>query len=300
MTAATSDRPGRDPIPAIVNAKAGTAQAAVAALREAGAAFRVAEVDPADVERAVRAEVERGAERVLVAGGDGTIATAASVLAGTPVALAVLPGGTLNHFARFHAIPTAAPDAIRVASEGAVTTADVAYVNDRIFLNTSSVGAYVLFVRTRERFERFLGYRLASIAAAVRVMFQLRGYSVTLEAGGQTHVYRTPIVFIGVGERELKVPALGERVENGRRGLHVLVVRGRTAGRLFVIALAAASRGVAALSRTPMLDSFVVDSVTIDMTRPRGNVAVDGELERLTAPLEYKLRRDALRIVTPG
>jgi diacylglycerol kinase family enzyme len=291
---------GGAPIPAIVNAKAGTADAAVTALREAGAAFRVEEVDPAGLERAVHAEVESGAERVLVAGGDGTIATAASVLVGTPVALAVLPGGTLNHFARCHAIPTEAPEALRVAAEGAVTTADVAYVNGRLFLNTSSVGAYELFVRTRERFERHVGYRLASIAAAIRVLFELRGYRVTLEVDGKQHVYRTPIVFIGVGERELKVPSLGDRVADGRRGLHVLVVRGRTAGRLFVLALAAASRGVAAVSRTPLLDSFVVDSVTIDMPRPEGNVAVDGELERMRAPLEYTLRRDALRVVTPG
>jgi len=287
------------PIPAFVNAQAGTAEAAGRALREAGATFRVEEIEPDDLERAVRSEVERGAERVLVAGGDGTVGTAASVLVGTSVALAVLPGGTLNHFARSHRIPTAAPEAVRVAAEGRVTTADVAFVNGRLFLNTSSVGAYVLFVHTRERFERYLGYRLASIAAAIRVLFELRGYRVTIEADGKTHVYNTPIVFIGVGERELRVPSLGDRVPDGRRGLHVLVVRGRTAGRLFVLALAAASRGVAAVSRTPLLDSFVVDRVTIDMPRPEGNVAVDGELERMRAPLEYEIRRDALRVVTP-
>lgn len=290
---------GRAPIAAIVNAKAGTAASAGKALREAGSAFSVHEVDPGDIERAVRAEVDRGAERVVVAGGDGTVATAAAILVGTPVALAVLPGGTLNHFARSHGIPTAEAEAVGVAAEGRVETADVGDVNGRTFLNTSSVGAYVLFVRTRERFERYVGYRLASIAAAVRVMFELRGYRVTLEADGQTRVYRTPIVFIGVGERELRVPLLGERVGNGRRGLHVIVVRGRTAGRLFVVALAAASRGVAAVSRTPMLDSFVVDRVTIDMPRPEGNVAVDGELERMRAPLEYSIRRDALRVVVP-
>lgn len=299
-TAATPGQPGRDTIPAIVNSKAGSAEAAGKALQEAGAAFRVESIDPRDLERALRAEVDRGAERVLVAGGDGSIATAASVLAGTPVALAVLPGGTLNHFARSQGIPTEEADAVRVAAEGRVTTADIAEVNGRVFVNTSSVGAYVLFVRTRERFERYVGYRLASIAAALRVLFVLRGYRVTLEVDGKTHVYRTPIVFIGVGERELKVPVLGDRVEGGRRGLHVIVVRGRTAGRLFALALAAASRGVAAVSRTPMLDSFVVDRVTIDMPRPEGNVAVDGELERMRAPLEYTLRRDALRVVTPN
>jgi len=286
------------PIPALVNARAGSAEAAMKALREAGSAFAAEEVEPAALEPRLRAAVAARAERVLVAGGDGTVATAAAVLAGSATALAVLPGGTLNHFARDRGIPTDAAEALRVAVEGRVRTTDVGAVNGRLFLNTSSVGAYVLFVRTRERLERVLGYRLASLAAAVRVLALLRSYRVTIEVDGETHVYHTPIVFVGVGERELQVPALGARVAGGRRGLHVLVVRGRTAGSLFVMALAAASRGVTAAARTPMLDSFVVDALRIEMRRPSGNVALDGELDRMTSPLEYSVRRDALRVVT--
>ena len=288
----------RPPIPAFVNAGAGSAKAAAKALHEGGGAFAVEEVDAAALAGRLREAVARGAERVLVAGGDGTIATAATALAGSETALAVLPGGTLNHFARDQGIPTDAAEALRVAAEGGVATADVAAVNGRLFLNTSSVGAYVLFVRTRERVERVLGYRLASLVAALRVLVQLRSYRVTIEVEGKTRVYHTPIVFVGVGERELQVPALGARVRGGRRGLHVIVVRGRTAGRLFIVALAAASRGVTAVARTPMLDSFVVDALRIELRRPSSDVAVDGELERMTTPLEYSVRRDALRVVT--
>ena len=179
----------------------------------------------------------------------------------------------------------------------AVRLVDVGWLDDRLFLNTSSVGAYVLFVRTRERLERFLGYRLASLVAGVRVLGMLRGYRVSLDVDGETRVYRTPIVFIGVGERELKAPSFGERVAGGRRGLHVIVVRGRSAGRLFAIALATMARGIREVARTPMLDAFVVDRCRIDLPRARGSVALDGELVEMTAPLAYELRRDALRVV---
>jgi len=41
-----------------------------------------------------------------------------------------------------------------------------------------------------------------------------------------------------------------------------------------------------------------VDALRIEMRRPSGNVALDGELDRMTSPLEYSVRRDALRVVT--
>ena len=45
------------------------------------------------------------AEAVVAGGGDGTVSAVASILAGTPVPLGVLPLGTLNHFAKDLGIP---------------------------------------------------------------------------------------------------------------------------------------------------------------------------------------------------
>jgi diacylglycerol kinase family enzyme len=236
---------------------------------------------------------------VLVAGGDGTLATAAAVLAGIGVELAVLPGGTLNHFARDHGIPTELPDAVQVALTGVPRAVDVAEVNGELFLNTSAVGAYVVFVRTREYLELRMGYRLASLLAALRVLATMRSFRVALEVEGQTRVYRTPLVFVGVGERELRVPALGGRVEGGRRALHVLVVRSRSSTRAITLSLALAARGVRAVTRTAALDGFLVDACSIEMRRPFGYVALDGETRRLQAPLEYRLRREVLTSVVP-
>ena len=100
------------------------------------------------------------------------------MLDGKTTALAVIPGGTLNHFARDHGIPTDLDDAVANAAVGVRATADVATMNDRAFLNTSSVGAYVVFVRIRERFEPWLGYRLASLVAAPRLFFVVRPVSL--------------------------------------------------------------------------------------------------------------------------
>lgn len=296
---ASAEAPAGGPIPAFVNARAGSAPAALEALAAADAAFAVHEVQPSDLGEALRAAIAGGARRVLVAGGDGTIATAAAALAGTGVELAVLPGGTLNHFARDHGIPTELPDAVRVALTGVPRTVDAGEVNGELFLNTSAVGAYVVFVRTREHLERRMGYRLASLLAALRVLVGMRSFRVVLEVEGETRVYRTPLVFVGVGERELRVPVLGGRVDGGRRALHVLVVRSRSSTRALTLSLALAARGVRAVERTEALDGFLVDACSIEMRRPAGYVALDGETRRLVAPLEYRLRRDVLTVVVP-
>src|SRR2546423_10194501 len=122
-----------------------------------------------------------GAKRILANGGDGTIGTAASLVAKKQVELAILPGGTLNHFARDHNIPTDLGKAALLAGgEGIVTGADIGYVNDCVFLNTSSIGAYVTFVRDREGLEKRVGYTIASVAAFVKTLSHLRSFSVTL------------------------------------------------------------------------------------------------------------------------
>lgn len=286
-------------IPALVNSASGTADEARDALAASGA-FDVREVQPDEIEAAVKDAVATGAHRLLVAGGDGTIATAAAVLKGTRTELAILPGGTLNHFARDLGISTDATEALQLASALAAPSrgVDLGMVNGRVFLNTSSVGTYVHYVKVREYLEPLFGYRIASALAALRVLFQLRLIAVELEVDGVRRIYRTPLVFIGVGERELQAPTLGNRIANGRRGLHVLVVRGRSRARLVAIALNAVARGVKQLSKTPELDSFIVERCTITL-RHHASVAVDGEILRMNTPLEFELRPDALYVVCP-
>lgn len=286
-----------DRIPAILNVASGTADAARKAL-EASGAFDLHEVQPTEIGSTVKQLVQAGARRILVAGGDGTIGTAAAQLVKTPAELAVLPGGTLNHFAKDLGISTDAEKAVALASGEVCRGVDVGMVNGRIFLNTSSVGVYVRYVRVRDDLERKVGYRLASAMAAFRILFSFRLMGLELEFEGQKRIFRTPLAFIGVGERELQVPLLGKRIPGGKRGLHVMVVQGRSRSRLFAMALSAVARGVDSVQHTPQFESFIVDRLRIDLNGI-GRVGVDGEIATLATPLEYELVRDALSVVCP-
>jgi diacylglycerol kinase family enzyme len=298
LAASFEERPDvSDRIPAIVNVRSGTAEQALKALEVSGL-FEIHSVEPTQIADVVKQLVARGTKRILVAGGDGTIGTAAGVLVGTDTELAVLPGGTLNHFARDLGIGGAADEALRIATGTSVRGVDVGVVNGHVFLNTSSVGAYVRFVRMREQLEARLGYAVASFIAALRILVQAPVIGVELEVDGHKHVYRSTLAFIGLGERELKVPSLGNRVHGGKRGLHVMVVQGRSRARFFALALAAVARGVSRMSHNPEFDSFIVDGLQLDVHRDSA-IAVDGEIVRVHPPLEYSLKRDALRVVCP-
>lgn len=286
----TSSRPK-----AFLNSASGNAEAAREALAKAG--FELEAVEPHQLEKWLKEAIDNGTKRILVAGGDGTIATAAALVAKTEVELAILPGGTLNHFARDHGVPTDLGKAALIAGEAHVVRADIGYVNDNVFLNTNSLGAYVSFVRERESLEKRFGYSIASMIAFAKMLSEIRTFSVTFEVEGERKSYRASLVFIGVGERELKLPTLGNRVKNGKRGLHVMIVQGRKPARLFALALAGITKGRQKAEELPEFDDFIVDSCRIDLARPTVTLGLDGELKRFRTPLEYRIERDALRLV---
>jgi len=285
-------------IPAFVNRGSGNFEKARDALKSSGR-FDIREVDGPHLEEEIRKAVAAGAKRILIAGGDGSICTAAQAISGTSIELAVLPGGTLNHFAGDNGIPLDLAEAAAVALGSRTTTVDVGYAGKRVFLNTSSIGAYVTFVRMRDRLEQEFGYRLASLLATMRIFANMPTVGVALEVEGEKKVYRTPLVFIGVGERELQLPHLGGRVENGKRGLHLFVVGGRKRARLLAIAFEAVARGVDTVRREPEVDAYLLESCTIDLHRPQALVAFDGETQMMPTPLDYRIEHDGLRIVVP-
>jgi hypothetical protein len=66
---------------------------------------------------------------------------------------------------------------------------------------------------------------------------------------------------------------------------------------LFAVALAAIAKGTKGAEQLPEFEDFIVDSCRIDLNRPRTTVGLDGELKKLQTPLDYRIERDALRLV---
>jgi diacylglycerol kinase (ATP) len=91
-----------------------------------------------------RQAVADGYERVLVAGGDGTVAEAAEALVGTRAVLGVLPLGSIMNVARMLGVPRDLEGAAEVIQAGRVARIDVgkarAAARERYFLEGAGVG----------------------------------------------------------------------------------------------------------------------------------------------------------------
>src|SRR5439155_4246257 len=119
---------------------------------------------------------------LIVGGGDGTISSAASALAGTKTALGIMPLGTLNHFARDLGIPNTLDEAAKLIASQTIREVDLGQMNDRIFINNSAIGLYPLMVLDRDLQRKRLGRskRLAMIVASVRMLARFGQQRLTL------------------------------------------------------------------------------------------------------------------------
>lgn len=111
-----------------------------AELDRLGAEHRVVETRSLEHARDEAAGAAAGGEVVMTLGGDGLVGRVAGVLRGPHGALAVVPGGRGNDFARVLGIPFEARAAARVAVEGEERLLDVAEVNGVPFLGIASLG----------------------------------------------------------------------------------------------------------------------------------------------------------------
>ena len=111
-------------------------------LRAAGFAVALSETGaehPTAAELAAKARHE-GYPSVIVAGGDGTVADAASELLDSRVTLGVLPFGSFMNIARGLRLPLAPTEAATVIAQRRVSACDVGEVNRKLFFETCGVG----------------------------------------------------------------------------------------------------------------------------------------------------------------
>jgi diacylglycerol kinase family enzyme len=291
----------------IMNAGAGSIGAAHAreragSIREAFAAAGVEAVvhtcPGSELTATARKAATGAVDAVVAAGGDGTVSAVASALVGGDVPLAVLPLGTLNHFARDLGMPDDLAEAARAIAEGTVERVDAGSVNERTFVNNSSIGLYPLVVKARDAEQRATGhgkYR-AMLTAAWRVLRRFPLIAVHVRTDHDTIRLLTPFVFVGNNPYEVSPLALGQRrrLDSGRLSLYTMRCHGRL--KMLWLTLRAIFQR---LDQVEELENHEVGEITVTLPRRYVPVALDGEVVTLVSPLRYAIQPGALPVIRP-
>ena len=242
-----------------------------------------------------KAAAAAGVDAVIAGGGDGTISTVAASLAGGDTPLGVLPMGTLNHFAKDLGIPLEIAAAAKIIAANNPRRIDLARVNDKIFVNNSSLGAYAraLIDRDATRSRLRLSKWPAMALAALKTFRRGALINVRLDVEGTIYRLKTPLIFVGNNRYRLDLLKVGarDRLDAGVLSLYVARVQSRW-GMLKLILNGALGR----LQQDRDFETLYPREVWMETRRTRLHVAADGEVMRMNAPLHYEIMPQVLSV----
>jgi diacylglycerol kinase family enzyme len=235
---------------------------------------------------------------LMVGGGDGTVSCAAGAVAGTDIALAILPAGTMNLYARTLQIPLELAAAVNALASGVVVDVDIAMVNDKPFVHQFAVGVHARMVRMREKFDYAsrVGKMWASTKAVMMTLQSLPLVRLDVEIDGKLEKIETPAVAVSnnmYGDGHLP---FADNPKGGALGVYIC----RTKDRAEVARLAFdVWRG--RWKENPSLTVLKAQQVELyypGIARDRRAVR-DGELESLEPKSVVSIRHGGLKVLVP-
>jgi diacylglycerol kinase family enzyme len=253
-----------------------------------------------EVVKLARRALEGEAQTIVAGGGDGTVNAIASMVVGSKKTFGVVPLGTLNHFAKDLHIPLDLVGAARTIIAGHAVNVDVGEVNERIFVNNSSLGLYPSIVRQREKVQG-LGHGKwpAFLWATLMVLRRYPFLNVRLLVDGADFATRTPFIFVGNNVYEMESFNIGRRARLDAGVLSLYVTHRTSRLGLLKLALRALFKRLRQAEDFIALITTEVHVETRHRRRRPIRVATDGEVTLMTSPLHYRVRPGALRVLVP-
>ncbi len=250
--------------------------------------------DPRTLDDVVRRVVESRPDLLVLGGGDGTISSTVHHLVGTDVALAVLPLGTANSFARALGLPLDLDGALDVALSPGRRRIDLGFIDTHSFAGCAALGIQPKIAQTvPDGLKRVLG-RVGYVLWGVWKTARFHAFRMELEADGERHRLRVVEVRIANGA------FLGgtEVVEDARLDDGLLTVQ-----------------AVVGVTRKRMMANWILTALHMEArheverdfhfrtgrltTRPALPISIDGEVLART-PVDLRCEEDALLVAVPG
>jgi len=250
--------------------------------------FLIGGPEPVDVAQVAREAVDKGADLLGVAGGDGTQALVAGIAAEHGIPFVVISAGTRNHFALDLGLDREDPSAcLNALSDGVELRVDLGVINGQTFVNNASFGAYAEIVET----PAYRGDKLNTTLNTLPDLLQgHRGARLRARADG-TEIDGPQALLVsnnpyGTGD----IAGLGRRVRLDRGILGVAAV---------TVSSAAQAVGLLRGRHATGLRVLAAEKVEITADTPQIPVGVDGESILMSAPVTCTVSPGALRVWVP-
>ncbi|MCX5071591.1 diacylglycerol kinase family protein [Streptomyces sp. NBC_00513] len=257
---------------------------------------------------------DTGTTLVVACGGDGTVRACAEVLAGTDIALAVVPCGTGNLLARNLRLPADPATALDAALSGRTTRIDMGRLSgDRLeparFTVMAGAGLDAAMVRdASDRLKERVGWAAYVVSAFGHLRDPRMRLSIRLDDGAELERRARMVVIGNVGTLQGGLPLLPDaRPDSGRLDMVLLDPRGAAgwlvaAGHVMSRALpgraSSATRTPAGAVAGGALEYFNAARIDIRFSRPQPR-ELDGDAVASGARLTAEVEPGALRLCLP-
>jgi diacylglycerol kinase family enzyme len=253
------------------------------------------ETTPEDAGRGQATQaIKDGAELIFACGGDGTVMAVVTALAGTGVALAVLPAGTGNLLAANLGLGTDAATGVQVALEGGRKRIDVGAVEDQCFAVMAGMGFDAQMLEgTSEKAKKRIGWLAYVGGAAKYLRDRPMGVIIQLDGGEVMHRRPRTVIVGNVGRLQGGVRLLTEAEPDDGR-LDVAILSPRNLAHWAALGWAVVRRK----QRVPQMETYSAERIEIRSARPQPR-QLDGDLIEPGKTLSVSVRPKALLLCVP-
>jgi diacylglycerol kinase family enzyme len=238
--------------------------------------------------------VDDGAELIFACGGDGTVMAVVTALAGSDVAMAVLPAGTGNLLAANLGLAGDAATGVQVALDGGRRRIDVGVVDDKCFAVMAGMGFDAQMLEgTSEKAKKRLGW-IAYVGGAAKHLRDRPMRARIVLDGGAPMPRRPRTVIVGnVGRLQGGVRLLS-KADPADGKLDVAILSPNNLAHWAGLAWAIVRRR----ERVPLMETYTASKVEIyaRSSQPR---QLDGDLIDAGRTLKISIKPKALLLCVP-
>jgi YegS/Rv2252/BmrU family lipid kinase len=248
-----------------------------------------------------QAAVERGAEAVIVSGGDGTLSAAASALVNTDIPLGVIARGTANAFVNALGIPDAIGAACEVILAGHTRLVDTARCGEQPIVMVAGIGFEADMVSEADREMKDQMGRLAYVLAGAKQLWNVDPFEADIETDDDTIHAEVAAITIANAAPPSSILAQGPAgivADDGLLDITYMTPQNvpdaiAATGEL----LKSAFQGEAAEDEHV---SHLRSKRICIKAQPAQKIAIDGEVDGITTPIEVECVPKSLKIFAPA